>query len=90
MPCSLNNEFAPKRHSAGEKSMVKLGIKQNYADTLRSKGGSLMKHCGRRLMALLLSAILCVRLLPAMVRAEEGRGRLRGQREPSVCRRLQD
>ena len=31
-----------------------------------------MKHCGRRLMALLLSAILCVQLLPAMVRAEEG------------------
>ena len=32
----------------------------------------LMKHCSRRLMALLLSAILCVQLLPAMVRAEEG------------------
>ena len=31
-----------------------------------------MKHCSRRLMALLLSAILCVQLLPAMVRAEEG------------------
>lgn len=31
-----------------------------------------MKHCSRRLMALLLSAILCVQLLPAMARAEEG------------------
>ena len=31
-----------------------------------------MKHCSRRLMALRLSAILCVQLLPAMVRAEEG------------------
>lgn len=31
-----------------------------------------MKHCSRRLMALLLSTILCVQLLPAMVRAEEG------------------
>ena len=36
------------------------------------KEESLMKHCSRRLMALLLSAILCVQLLPAMVRAEEG------------------
>ena len=31
-----------------------------------------MKHCSRRLMASLLSAILCVQLLPAMARAEEG------------------
>lgn len=50
-----------------------------------------MKHCSRRLMALLLSAILCVQLLPAMVRAEEGTaGWPPRAREPSVCRRLQD
>ena len=49
-----------------------------------------MKHCSRRLMALLLSAILCVQLLPAMVRAEEGTAAASEAREPSVCRRLQD
>ncbi|MFR0798594.1 MAG: hypothetical protein ACLSHJ_07495 [Oscillospiraceae bacterium] len=42
-------------------------------------------------MALLLSAILCVQLLPAMVRAEEGTAAAsEGKGKPSVCRRLQD
>lgn len=50
-----------------------------------------MKHCSRRLMALLLSAILCVQLLPAMVRAEEGTAAAsEGKGSLLVCRRLQE